>query len=115
MSDLIPRAFAARFDTDVLTLADAKTRYDTYAVGITAGIITPEQAQSFEGLQPGDTDNAPVPFSPPQAQITILPTQTRAEDATRCDDRIMVKGMLRTCNKLIPPGFVCERSKRHVA
>jgi HK97 family phage portal protein len=115
MSDLIPRAFAARFDTDVLTLADAKTRYDTYAVGITAGIITPEQAQSFEGLQPGDTDNAPVPFSPPQAQITILPTQTRAEDATRCDDRIMVKGMLRTCNKLIPPGFVCERTKRHIA
>ncbi len=114
ISDLIPRAFAARFDTDALTLADAKTRYDTYAVGITSGIITPEQAQAFEGLQPGDTDNAPVPFSPPQAQISILPTQARS-DETRCPDQILVNGVLRRCNKLMDGSWTyCPRSKRHV-
>ena len=114
ISDLIPRALVARFDTDNLTLADAKTRYDTYAVGITAGIITPEQAQAFEGLQPGDTDNAPVPFSPPAAQISVLPTQARSAE-TRCESQILVNGLLRRCNKLLDDSWTyCPREKRHV-
>jgi HK97 family phage portal protein len=100
MSDLIPRAFAGRFDTDALTLADVKTRYDAYLVGIQAGILTPEQAQAFEGIAPGDTDNAPVPFSPPQAQITILPTQQRAAEF-RCDGKRLMRGLLKPCNKLL--------------
>ena len=97
MSDIIPRAFAARFDTDALTLADTKTRYDAYSVGIAAGIITPEQAQAFEGLAPGDTDNAPVPFSPPQAAVTILPPNTRSGEV-RCDGKRVLRGNLRPCN-----------------
>jgi HK97 family phage portal protein len=80
MSDLLPRATVARFDADVLVLADIKTRYDTYGVGIDKGIITTEEARAFEGLAPGDTDNAPVPFSPPQAIPTALPIQTRSEE-----------------------------------
>jgi HK97 family phage portal protein len=80
MSDLLPRATVARFDADVLVLADIKTRYDTYGVGIDKEIITKEEARAFEGLAPGDTDNAPVPFSPPQAVPTALPIQTRSEE-----------------------------------
>jgi LSD1 subclass zinc finger protein len=80
MSDLLPRATVARFDADVLVLADIKTRYDTYGVGIDKQIISAEEARAFEGLAPGDTDNAPVPFSPPQAIPTALPIQTRSEE-----------------------------------
>jgi hypothetical protein len=64
MSDLLPRATVARFDADVLVLADIKTRYDTYGVGIDKQIISAEEARAFEGLAPGDTDNAPVPVQP---------------------------------------------------
>jgi HK97 family phage portal protein len=80
MSDLLPRSTVARFDADVLVLADIKTRYDTYGVGIDKQIISAEEARAFEGLAPGDTDNAPVPFSPPQAIPTALPIQTRSEE-----------------------------------
>jgi HK97 family phage portal protein len=101
MSDLIPRAFVARFDTDALTLADTKTRYEAYQIGITAGIITPEQAQAFEGLAPGDTDNAPAPFSPPAAQVTLLPVNARTATEVRCDGKRVLKGVLRSCGKLL--------------
>jgi hypothetical protein len=82
MSDLLPRATVARFDADVLVLADIKTRYDTYGVGIDKQIISAEEARAFEGLAPGDTDNAPVPFSPPQAIPTALPIQTSSQHGT---------------------------------
>jgi hypothetical protein len=114
MSDMIPRAFVARFDTDALTLADTKDRYDAYSVGIAAGILTPEQAQAFEGLAPGDTDNAPAPFSPPQAQVSILPVQARSAE-TRCQETILVNKVLRRCNKLLDGSWTyCPREKRHV-
>ena len=120
MSDLIPRAFAGRFDTDALTLADIKTRYEAYQIGITTGILTVKKAQSFEGITPGDTDNAPVPFSPPQAQVTILPTQARSEGPVRCDGKRLLKGLIAPCNKLLAESgpFVgrCPRcAKEHVA
>jgi HK97 family phage portal protein len=80
MTDLLPRSTVARFNTDALTLADIKTRYDVYAVGIDKQIITPEQAGAFEGITGGDIENAPVPFSPPSAVPTVLPIQTRSEE-----------------------------------
>lgn len=101
MSDLIPRAFVARFDTDALTLADTKTRYEAYQIGIASGILTVEQAQAFEGLAPGDTDNAPVPFSPPAAQVTLLPVQARTAEPVRCDGTRILNNILRPCNKLL--------------
>jgi HK97 family phage portal protein len=118
MSDMIPRAFVARFDTDALTLADTKDRYDAYSVGIAAGIITPEQAQAFEGLAPGDTDNAPAPFSPPQAQVPILPVNQRSAEY-RCDGKRILRGVIRPCNKLLAEsgGFIgrCSRcGKEHI-
>lgn len=97
ISDVIPRAFAARFDTDSLTLADPKTRFEAYQIGIQTGILSVEQAQAFEGIAPGDTDNAPVPFSPPQAQVTILPTQQRSSEPVRCTGTRVKGRLIRTC------------------
>jgi HK97 family phage portal protein len=108
MSDLLPRATVARFDADVLVLADIKTRYDTYGVGIDKQIISAEEARAFEGLAPGDTDNAPVPFSPPQAIPTALPIQTRSQPSElRCS------GCGRKLAEAAGPGttIVCQRCK----
>jgi HK97 family phage portal protein len=108
MSDLLPRATVARFDADILVMSDIKTRYDTYGVGIDKGIITSEEARSFEGLAPGDTDNAPVPFSPPQAVPNALPIQARSEASElRCS------GCRRKLAEAAGPGttIVCQRCK----
>lgn len=106
MSDLVPRSTTVRFNTDALTLADPKTRYEVYAIGITNGIIDAPEARSFEGLAPGDVENASVPYSPPQAIPASLPIQLRAEPQDiRCDGRTTrwQHGVSRaqTCNKLL--------------
>jgi hypothetical protein len=101
MTDLLTRSTVARFNSDALTLADIKTRYDVYAVGIDKGIIDQEEARSFEGLAPGDVENAAVPFSAPQAIPASLPIQARSGDPVRCDGKRMFKGHLTPCNKLL--------------
>jgi HK97 family phage portal protein len=101
MSDLLTRSTVARFNTEALTLADIQTRYNVYATGIDKGIIDSEEARSFEGLAPGDVENAAVPFSPPQAVPASLPVQARASEPVRCDGKRMLKGVLRPCNKLL--------------
>lgn len=120
MSDFLPRSIVARANTAALTLADIKTRYDVYGVGIDKGIIDAEEARSFEGLAPGDVENAAVPFSPPQAIPTQLPIQMRAEQIiaateVRCDGRRMLRGILAPCNKLLGMGTfsgACPRCKK---
>lgn len=117
MSDLIPRAITARFNTAALTLSDVKTRYDTYGVGIDKGIIDAEEARRFEGLAPGDVENAAVPFSPPAAIPTQLPIEPSgaapypvafsprstlgAIEPVRCTGTRVLKGILRPCGKLL--------------
>jgi len=98
MSDLLPRSTVSRFDTDALTLQDPKTRYETYQIGITAGILTAEDAQAKEGIVPGDNDNAPVPFSPPKAIPEVLPIQQARSGEVRCDGKRMLKGLIKPCN-----------------
>jgi HK97 family phage portal protein len=117
MSDFLPRSTVARFNTDALTLADIKTRYDVYSVGITAGIITPELAQRYEGIAPGDVENAAVPYSPPQAIPDRLPIQLRSEPAeVRCDGKRMLRGLLKPCNRLLSTtgsfSGMCPRCKK---
>lgn len=119
MSDLLTRSTVARFNTAALTLADIKTRYDVYGVGIDKGIIDTDEARKFEGLAPGDVENAAVPFSPPQAVPDSIPV-ARSAEPVRCDGRRMLKGVLRPCNKLLAEQgpFVgrCPRcSKEHTA
>ena len=116
MSDLLPRAIVARFNTDALTLADIKTRYDVYGVGITNGIITPELAQRFEGIAPGDVENAAVPYSPPQAIPASLAFQTRSAEAVRCAGSVVRSRRMVGCGKLLgnfspPYSIICPRCK----
>lgn len=111
MSDLLTRTTVARFDTDRITLADIKTRYDVYGVGIDKGIIDAEDARRFEGLSPGDVENASVPPSLPDAIPFSIPIQARSiGEAVRCG-----------CGKLLaelatsPYRFTCPRCKDTVA
>jgi hypothetical protein len=116
MSDLLSRSTVARFNTDTLTLADIKTRYDVYSVGITAGIIDAEEARRFEGLAAGDVENAAVPFAAPQAVPSI--PQIRSQEF-RCDGVVAIRGVMRTCNAKLGdgPSFtgMCRRCKKSYA
>lgn len=78
MSDLLTRQTIGRFNVEGLRRADIKTRYDVHAIAITQGIYDADEAARQEGFQPGDVENRPVPFSPPQAVPTVLPVQSRS-------------------------------------
>lgn len=41
-----------RFELDILTRPDTKTRFEGYAIGIEAGVITEDEARGEEGLPP---------------------------------------------------------------
>jgi HK97 family phage portal protein len=119
MSDLLPRAVVSRFNTDSLTLADTKTRYDTYGVGIDKGIISADEARSFEGLAAGDVENAAVPPAVPQA--IPGPSEFRSAPVEmRCQNMIPKRraGVMRIspCGKLLStdgkdPGW-CPRCRQ---
>lgn len=47
-SDLLPRTYVCRFNTDEFQRADPLTRYQTYQAGITAGVLTVEEARDLE-------------------------------------------------------------------
>lgn len=83
MSDLLTRQTIGKFNTAALLRPDIKTRYDVYNIGIPLGVLTAEEARSFEGLSPGDVENRPVPFAAPQAIPSSLPIQTRTEEEPR--------------------------------
>jgi HK97 family phage portal protein len=121
MTDLCVRQIVARFNKDTLTLADIKTRYDVYAVGIASGIIDAAEARSFEGLAPGDVENAAVPFAPPAAIPSSLPIQMRSEPVEfRCSGQHVKRqggiSRLAPCNRLLSTtgSFVgmCPRCKK---
>lgn len=102
LTDLLPRSTVARFNVSGFERADAKSRWETYA--IMATVIGQQEAADlarvYEGIDPGDIEFAPVPFAPPQAFPTSLPT-TRSAEAVRCTGRRVLKGMLRPCGKLL--------------
>lgn len=118
MSDLLTRSTVARFKTDTLTLADIKTRYEVYGLGIDKGIIDAEEARRFEGYAPGDVENAAVPFSPPAAIPTVIPIKQRSAEV-RCDGRRVRNGLLVACGKLLaeqgPFVGTCPRCKTQYA
>jgi HK97 family phage portal protein len=99
MSDLLSRSTVARFNLDALLRPDALTRFTIYGLGIDKGIYTTEMAQQKEGILPGDVENAPIPFSSPQAVPTALPQARAAE--VRCEGQRVLKGILRPCGKLL--------------
>ena len=121
MSDMLTRSTVARFNVDALLRADIRTRYDVYSSGITSGVLTVEDAQSMEGIIAGDVENAPVPFAPPEATITVLPTARSAE--FRCDGQRSMRKQGTTrfvrCNALLSESgtFVgrCRKCKKEYA
>lgn len=103
MSDLLVRTKAGRFNLKQLLRADAKTRFDTYAIGVPLGVYSVEEARQEEGLAPGNVDFMPVPSALPSSIPSILPPDTnpRSVDPVRCDGKRILKGLLRPCGKLL--------------
>lgn len=60
MSEVLPRGQEARFDVDGYLRADTKERYETYATGIGAGFLTPEEVREKEHLPPLEKGAAPA-------------------------------------------------------
>lgn len=77
LTDLLTRSTVAKFAVAGLQRADAKTRMETYAIGIPLGVIPLEDAQAAEGVIPGSVETAPVPFAAPAATPDSLPVDTR--------------------------------------
>jgi HK97 family phage portal protein len=73
ISDLLPRNWTAKFNVDNITRADIATRFDVYASGTASGVLSIEEARAMEGLAGSNVENAPVPYSPPQAIPTSIP------------------------------------------
>ena len=103
MSDLLTRSTVARFNVEGFLRADIKTRFEVYKLGVESGVMSAEEARREEGLDAGDVEFAPIPFSPPQAVPTRLP-ETRSEQPIRCDGTRILRGIVRPCNKLLAEG-----------
>ena len=117
MSDFLTRSTVARFNTDFLTESDPKTRWDIYnaAVAVIGQDEAADMAREGEGLAPGDVENAPIPFSVPQAIPSAASLEVRSQEH-RCQAivpryRSGVTRMM-TCNKAYPADWdYCPRCK----
>lgn len=111
LSDLLTRSTVARFNVDGLLRADIKTRFEVHKTAIDAGVYDAEYAQRKEGIQPGDIENAPVPFALPQAIPTQLPVnRSRESSEIRCPNGHLLAELASP-----PYRFTCFRCKSTVA
>ena len=60
LSLFMPADTEIKFDTTELLKGDTKERYDAYAVAINAGILTADEARSYENLPPLPEEQAPM-------------------------------------------------------
>ena len=67
LSDLLPSTQAVRFNTSELERLGTAQRWASYAVGLGAGFITPEQVSRWEGWEPGVEPPIPPPLAPTPA------------------------------------------------
>jgi HK97 family phage portal protein len=112
MSDLLTRTHTSRFNTNEVTRADLKSRSEVYKNLIDAGVAPEVAAQivGFETLDPDAINIAPVPASPPGAEITTLPPDIRSSHTS-------VSVRCQQCNKLLaefaspPYRMTCSRCK----
>jgi HK97 family phage portal protein len=105
MSDLMPRTTVGRFNLEQLLRADTKSRYEAWKFGMDAGWLTAEEVRKKEGLEPGNVDFAPVPFSPPGADLNPIP-QNRSMAPVRCSSCNWLFGELSA-----PYSVACRRCK----
>ena len=73
-----PRGTTLKIKTAGLERADTKTRYDAYAVGISAGFLTPADVRDLEDMPPLDEPAPPPPPALPPAP-PALPAPTPQE------------------------------------
>ena len=52
MPDVTPRGQVTRFDTDLFTMTDTKTRLETYEIGLRIGLWDEDEIRAKEGLPP---------------------------------------------------------------
>jgi HK97 family phage portal protein len=69
LSDLLPSTQAVRMNTSELERLGTAARFATYATGLGAGFVTPEQVDRWEGWQ----RDAPLPIPPPYAPTPAAP------------------------------------------
>lgn len=74
MGDVTPRGSVVRFDLDGFLRTDAKTRFETYKVGLEVGAIGPEEIRASEGKPP-----LPVQRVAPVRSIGAAPVQRSEE------------------------------------
>lgn len=67
LSLYLPSGTEVKFDTTEMLKADTKDRYDAYAVAISAGVLTVNEARSYENLEP-------LPDAPTESPVAPLPT-----------------------------------------
>lgn len=75
LSSVLPTTTECRFNVDALLRASTAARYSAYATGITAGVITPDEARADEGRPP-----LPDGYQPPSAAAQT-PKPTDQESA----------------------------------
>jgi HK97 family phage portal protein len=128
MSDLLTRTHTTRFNTNEVTRADLKTRSDVFKNLREAGVPLEVAAQivGFETLDPDAINIAPVPASPPGAEVDRLPPDIRSARSSaevRCDGMRTrwLQGASRVvrCNKLLSTEGVfvgaCPRCNKQYA
>lgn len=70
LSALLPGLAGVQVDTDAFTRPDAQERYAGYAVAISSGVLTVNEARELEGLPP-----LPEPKQPPQLVAPVAPVE----------------------------------------
>ena len=64
LSSLLPAPRYVKLDMDGLKRGDTQTRYQTYAIGIASGFLTPDEAREEEDMPPLGTPETPDPPDP---------------------------------------------------
>lgn len=64
LSDLLPSTQAVRFNTSELERLGTAARWQSYATGLGAGFITPDQVDRWEGWRRDEPLPIPAPFAP---------------------------------------------------
>ena len=81
LTDLLPRGQVARADVDGFLRAETKTRWEVYnqMVPVIGQQEAARIAREDEGIDPGNPEVAPVPFAPPTALPSSVPTKEQAQ------------------------------------
>lgn len=73
ISLFLPNGTEAKFDTTELLRSDTKDRYDAYKVAIEIGVLTANEARSYENLEP-------LQDEPTESPVEPLPTIDKTEE-----------------------------------